>query len=303
VSLAILHECVRLILIEKTKKIKQAEAPSAVLIVDQDVIEATFEDMNEFRAPSGVKVFSAMTLRPTFVSYSVVSEYAKTWGLKPKDIAAFIKKGDALSENGVVQMEWEKPGLRERLIQQMATIIANRFKEARVDEVMPIDSSSTMSKELATLVAQMLEVPFVRSVEKEDDPEKIHYDEDEVMKWMDSLTPEFLASKGMTYDEYVDNTLKLLDKDKDSLKKALINKRDNKRTGKTSIARDIWGPRKKFWNLFKDVEANGSKKVLVIDDNTASGATNVAVLKRFKKANVEPLFAVGYLFTTAKKQT
>lgn len=290
-----------MLLSEKTRKVKQADAPSAILIVDEDTLEATFEDMNEFRSPSGVKVFSAMTLRGSFVSYTVAAEYAKAWGLMPKDVAAFIKKGDNVSENGVVHLEWEKPGLRERIVGHMADVIAKRFNGAGVDEVMPIDSSSPLSKELATLVAAKLEVPFTRSVEKEDDPDKIHYDEEAVLKWMDSLTPEFLASKGKTFDQYVDNTLKRIEAEKVTLKQALANKRDGKRDGKSSIARDIWGAHKKFWNLFKDIEAKSSKKVLVIDDNTASGATNAAVLKRFQKANVEPLFAVGYMFTTAKK--
>jgi adenine/guanine phosphoribosyltransferase-like PRPP-binding protein len=301
VNLELLRECVRRILVEKTRKVKQDAAPSAVLIVDEETLEASFEDMNEARAPGGVTVFSAMTLRAAFVPYTVASEYAKTWGLKPKDVAAFIKKGESLSENGKVQMEWEKPRIRDQFVQRMANTIAKRFEGEKIDEVMPIDSSHPMSKELATLVASRLSVPFVRSVEKEDDPEKINYDEEEILKWMDSLTPEFLASKGVTYDEYVQNTFDLLDKEKKTIKKALINKRDNKRDGKSSIARDTWGAHRKFWNLFKGVEAKGAKRVLVIDDNTASGSTNSHVLKRFKAAGVEPLFAVGYLFKTAKK--
>ncbi len=301
-SLELLRECIRVILSEKTKKVKQAEAPSAVLIVDDDTLEATFEYMNEFRAPSGVKVFSAMTLRTSFVPYTVVAEYAKTWGLKPMDVASFIKKGDKLSENGVVQMEWEKAGLRDRIVARMAEMIGERFQGQGIDEVMPIDSSSTLSKELASLVAARLKVPSVRTIEKEDDPDKIEYDHDKVMKWMDTLTPEFLASKGKTYDEYAQSTFDLLDIEKANLKKALLNKRNNKRTGKSSIVRDVWGAHKKFWNLFKAVEPNESKKVLVIDDNTASGATNAAVLERFKDANAVPVFAVGYMFTTAKKK-
>lgn len=284
-ALKALRALVRLTLAEDA-----AREPYVVDVTD-DVVEAAFDEVTDFRTLAGVRTFVAFEQRKAFPSHSPIAKVAKVHGFKPADVGAFLKKGIDVPKGGKTRFVGDER-TRSRFLGAMADRIARRFKGVAIDEVMPIDSTYGMSVELGAMVAERLGVPFRRKVEKEDNAEKIAVDDDALSHWVANVAPRSAEAAGVPYDDYVLRTLYDLDRDGKTFKSAVGRKTV------ASIARHLPHARRKFWNLFKRVEAEGSKRVLVIDDNVASGATNAHVAKRMRAAGIEPLFAVGYYYAS-----
>lgn len=257
--------------------------------VTEDVIAQTFVPVTYSKKFSGEDVFVSHDRVQKYHPGLAIAREAKALGFKPADVGAFLKKGKENAGNAHFVMS--QPKYAKFLLNSMASNIVHRFKNMKIDEVMSVDSTYGMSLELAERVAAGLGVPLVRKAEKETDPGKLDVDGEALDRWLTVVAPKSAAEKGEDLAAYIAKTLKYLDNDKRSLRNAVL-----KQKRKPSIARDLPVSRRKFWNLYKEIEAMGAKHVLVVDDNVSSGATSAHVGNRLRAAGAEPFFAVGYFY-------
>lgn len=285
-----------------------------------DDFDTFLEPYGQFSAPNGVNVWAPFQLRKKFVSHSKLADLAKAYGATPADAAQTIKKGTKDSwKTGIKKAEFRGDNkrlpkvfdpndvfthyleydnrTRDLTIERMAEAIYRQFRAHKFDEVMAIDSSYSMSQDLAERVGALLGVP-VTKLEKITDPDKVMWDLKAFERWISSgeayeswlearekkpeKTPE-------TFDGYIINTLELLDtKDYNYIVNLL------KAGEKPSALRHIKF-RQKFWNFFKHPpKQESARKVLVVDDNVASGLTNVHAKERLEDAGYVPTFVAGY---------
>lgn len=307
--MSLLRECIRRIL----------EDLSSYRMNDDD-FETFLEPYGQFSSPSGVPVWAPFQLRKKFVSHSKLASLGASYGATPADAAQTLKKGSADNwRTGVKRPEFRGDNkrlpkvfdpsdvfahyleydnkTRDQAIERMASAIHRHFKSQKFDEVMAVDSSYSMSQDLADRVGAMLGVP-VTKVEKVTDPNKVMWDLKAFERWISSgeayeswlearekkpeKTPE-------TFEGYIINTLEWLDTKDYNYVVGLLQKGE-----KPSALRHIKF-RQKFWNFFKHLpKQESARRVLVVDDNVASGLTNVHVKERLEDAGYVPTFVAGY---------
>lgn len=278
-------------------------------VVTRDDMEGTFdEEFNDFTTKNGVKVFAAFRMLPNFKSHTQLAKLGAAYDFKPQDVAHLLKKGDnailkpayrnkrdlkAFDPADVtsITLTLENPRIRDLMLDKMAASIVRQFRGAQIGEVIAVDSTFGMAHDLAVKVASGLGVKLGNAIEKESEPARIDWDFKEFERWVRNDAPKSAAAAGQTLEDYINNTLKGLDAvDLKQVTGAI------KKGRKPSIARDIPQNRRRFWNFFKRIEAQGPKRVLVVDDNVASGWTSLHAAKRLKDAGMEPFFAVGYVW-------
>lgn len=299
-SLRLLRECVRAIL--------EDVAGPRVQPVTADDFEDVFVDFNDFTKRNGVKVYAALKMLDGFKPHSELARLGQAYQFGPQDVAHLLKKGDNsilrpeyrdkdtkqfdLGDITSIKLVLQKPEIRERILQQMTASIVRQFRGAKIDEVLAVDSSYAMSKDLAEKVAAGLGVPLGSVLEKESDPKRVDWDMKEFEHWVRNVAPESAKAAGKPLEDYVLGMLRDLDKTDHRQVKGAIEK-----GRKPSIARDIPQRRRRFWNFFKKLQASDTpKRVLVVDDNVASGWTSLHAAKRLQDAGLEPFFAVGYVW-------
>lgn len=278
-------------------------------LVNQDDFEAVFNDYNDYTKRKGVKIFAALEMLDAFRPYTELARLGAVYRFTPQDVAHLLKKGDNnvlkpafrgkknvkvfdQAEITAITLKLESPEIRERLLDKMATSIVRHFKGMKIDEVLAVDSTYGMARDLAERVAAGLGVPLGSPVEKESEPSKIDWDFKEFERWVRDDAPKSAAAAGKPLEDYIRGTLQGLDSvDLRQVTGAI------KKGRKPSIARDIPQNRRRFWNFFKKMQVNEmSKRVLVVDDNVASGWTLLHAAKRLRDAGLEPFFAVGYVW-------
>ncbi len=308
-NLVILRECIRRILEDLT----------SYRMTDDD-FDSFLEPYGQFSAPSGVDVWAPFQLRKKFVSYSQLANLAKAYGATPADAAQTFKKGEEDNwRTGVKKPEYRGDNkqlpkvfdpndvftqyleydnrTRDLAIERMAAAIARHFKAHKFDEVMAIDSSFSMSRDLADRVGTLLNLP-VTTIQKITKPSEAMWDLSTFEKWISSgeayeswllAREKKPAQTPETFDGYIINTLELLDGKDYKYIVGLLQKGE-----KPSALRHIKF-RQKFWNFFKHLPHQESqRKVLVVDDNVASGLTNVHAKERLEDAGYSPIFVAGY---------
>lgn len=271
------------------KYILLENVPLRLITLSDDDIDASFVEGGQTRTLNGIKMFAPFHLNKEFTSYTEISKLGKAYMFNPDAIAAFLKKGEQ-PKSGRVIFKMSNDLLDVLLYERMARDIAARFRNSAIKEVMLIDSSHLMADILARLVATYLNVPFYRTLHKQLDPNSVDWDHDEFDKWARDVAPNSASNNGVSLDSYIENVRSRLKLDK----RSIVNKL-KRGIDKTSIARDIPQFRRRFWNLFAEVE-HGSYRVLVIDDNVSSGWTGYHADKRLRAAGLEPLFAAGFFY-------
>lgn len=281
----LLREVVRRVL----ETVATSQATPTDVDVTEDVIAQTFVPVTYTKAFAGEDVYVSHDRVQTYHVGQPIAKEAKRLGFKPADVGAFLKKGEDTAGNAHFVMT--QPKYAGFLLNSMANNIIHAFKGKKIDEVMVVDSTYSLSSELARRVAEGLGVPLASKVQKETDASKFEIDPTAIHHWLTVVAPKSAAEKGEDLNVYIAKTMKYLDKDKKALQSAVL-----KQLRKPSIARDLHVSRRKFWNLYAEIEKMESKRVLVVDDNVSSGATCKHIANRLQAAGVEPFFAVGYYY-------
>jgi predicted phosphoribosyltransferase len=248
-----------------------------VLEDDENVRGIIPEDFFDSSRPISVRgniyvpLQTAMAFKPGSRIARIVESLRTRFGVSvtPFDVMNTVKK-DAIFKGQrqtiTLTMSDENRGKIRALL---ADEIANYFKGSNVELVVPVESSSTMPREMAMLVAHKLNAVFddtlVRKIER---PEQL--------KLPVANTPQL--------QKIIDSTHAA------ALKKLAKGE-------KLSYTHDFGATVRRFFNMHAvhpSVDARFAKVVLVIDDNVDEGSTLKHIGEELKSRGIKPLLAAGF---------
>ena len=225
---------------------------------------------------------------------------------QPKPPRRPVRQPEDVPDDAIILRMAESPkgakSADEAFFDKITASIVRQFRTYQIEEVMPIESRSSMAIDLAIRVAHGLGVPYTRELTKMSNPTTLDWDHEVFDAWKLKNAPAAAAKLGRDVDTYILDTYNILVTTKQRLQDKLA------KGGTISIAEDIHHQIRKFWNLYDIQDANAyvsgtgkPKRILVIDDNAASGASFIHANKALRGAGVEPFFAAGFFFDTDKR--
>jgi predicted phosphoribosyltransferase len=240
------------------------------------VVADDFFDSVTRYSPSG-ELWAPVKTRASFEPGSRFERIAKATSIKtnndviitPFDVANTTKKDSVVAGSKHSITLTMDEAIRSELRAWMADRIAERFNGFGVELVVPVESSSTMPRELAVLIAKRLGAAYDDSfVKKIRDPRR--------MALPTGTTPQEQEIINRDY-------------------KTVINKLSRGET--VSYTHTLKPSTRKFFDLHDvdpELDERLAKTVLVVDDNIDYGWTLKGIGKMLRSRGIKPLLAAGF---------